>query len=64
MNRQLTIDMPDEMHAELERHAAAAGMSLEAYLVAVLVARISREEGLRQENAGKAEETQLGEGPP
>ena len=64
MNRQLTIDMPDEMHAELERHAAAAGMSLEAYLVDVLVARISREESLRQENAGKAEETQLGEGLP
>ncbi|SSC74159.1 unnamed protein product [Ciceribacter sp. T2.26MG-112.2] len=64
MNRQLTIDMPDEMHAELERHAAAAGMSLEAYLVDVLIARISREESLRQKNAGKAEETQLGEGAP
>ncbi len=63
MNRQMTIDMPDEMHAELERHAAAAGVSLEAYLVDVLIARISREESLRQENAGKAEETLLGEGP-
>lgn len=63
MNRQMTIDMPDEMHAELGQHAAAAGMSLEAYLVDVLIARISREESLRQENAGKAEETLLGEGP-
>lgn len=63
MNRQRTIDMPDEMHAEFERHAAAAGMSLEAYLVDVLIARISREASLRQQNAGKAEETQLGEGP-
>mgnify|MGYP002347468757 CR=1 FL=1 len=59
MNRQMTIDMPDEMHAELERHAA--GVSLEAYLVDVLIARISREESLRPENAGKAEETLLGE---
>ncbi|WP_156951559.1 hypothetical protein [Ciceribacter selenitireducens] len=59
----MTIDMPDEMHAGHERHAAAAGMSLEAYLVDVLIARISREESLRQENAGKAEETLLGEGP-
>ncbi|MBW8321976.1 MAG: hypothetical protein K0M49_00690 [Arenimonas sp.] len=59
----MTIDMPDEMHAEFERHAAAAGMSLEAYLVDVLIARISREASLRQENAGKAEETLLGEGP-
>lgn len=63
MNRQMTIDMPDEMHAELERHAATAGMSLEAYLVDVLIARISREASLRQETAGKAEETILGEGP-
>lgn len=63
MNRQMTIDMPDEMHSELERHAAAAGMRLEAYLVDVLIARISREESLRQENAGKVEQTQRGEGP-
>jgi len=30
MNRQMTIGVPDEKHAEQERHAAAAGMRLDA----------------------------------
>jgi hypothetical protein len=51
MNRQMTIEMSEEMHAELERQAAAAGMTLEEYLTGVVITRVSREHSSHETGA-------------